>query len=124
MILKHYLDKIGIAGSLVTAACCLGLSAVLSVVSAVGLGFLIKDAILLPLLIVFLAVTLIGLAFGYRVHRQPWALLLAGISSAALYFFIFVSTIRIAAYVAILGLVVASVLNLVLRRKCAPVCRT
>ncbi len=40
---KDHLDKFGIVGSFVAGACCLGLPAVLSVVAAVGLGFLIKD---------------------------------------------------------------------------------
>lgn len=116
---KEHLDKLGVAGSLITAACCLGLPAVLSIVAAIGLGFLINDAILLPLLIAFLVVTLAGLFFGYRVHRQPWALALGGVSAVALYVFIFVHTIAAVAYLAVGGLVVASLLNIFLRRKCA-----
>ncbi|TAM79745.1 MAG: MerC domain-containing protein [Acidobacteria bacterium] len=117
---KDHLDKVGIVGSFVAAACCLGLPAIVSIIAAVGLGFLIKDAILLPLMIVFLAVTLIGLFLGYRVHRQPWALLLGGISSIATFFFIFVHTVKLAAYIAIVGLVLAGVLNVLLSRKSAP----
>lgn len=119
---KDHLDKMGIAGSFIAGACCLGLPAVLSIVTAVGLGFLIRDAILLPLMVVFLAVSLIGLYLGYRVHRSPWALVLASVSSVAVFFFIFVHTINLAAYLAIAGLVVASVFNVVLRRRCAPAC--
>jgi len=119
---KDHLDKAGIVGSLLTGACCLGLPSVLSLVTAVGLGFLIKDAILLPLMVAFLAVSLVGLFLGYRVHRRPWALVLGSVSSVAAYFFIFVHTINFAAYLAIAGLVVASVLNIVLRRTRAPAC--
>lgn len=122
MTWKNHLDKVGIVGSFIAAACCLGLPAVLSIVAAVGLGFLIKDAILLPLMVVFLAVSLVGLYLGYRVHRRPWALVLAGVSSVAAFLFIFIHTINFAAYLAIGGLVVASVLNVVLRRRCAPAC--
>jgi mercuric ion transport protein len=121
---KHHLDKIGIAGSFIAAACCLGLPAVLSIVAAIGLGFLINDAVLLPLMIVFLALALAGLAFGYRVHRRPWPLAIAVISASAAYFFIFVQTVKAAAYLGIAGLVVASVLNVLMRRKCAPACET
>lgn len=117
---KSHLDKIGIAGSFIAAACCLGLPAVLSVVAAIGLGFIVRDAVLLPLLVVFLAITILGLWFGYRVHRRPWALTLAGISAVALFFFIFVQTVRPVAYTAVVGLVVASVLNVMFRRKPRP----
>lgn len=119
---KDHLDKLGVVGSFIAAACCLGLPAVLSIVAAVGLGFLIKDAILLPLMIVFLIVMLAGLAFGYKVHRRPWPLVIGVVGAAALFFFIFVHTLKPAAYLAIAGLVVASVLNAVLRHKCAPAC--
>jgi mercuric ion transport protein len=117
---KDHLDKIGIAGSFIAGACCLGLPAVLSIVTAVGLGFLIKDAILLPLMVVFLAVSLVGLYLGYRVHRRPWALVLASVSSVGAFFFIFVHAIKFAAYLAIAGLVLASILNVISRRKSGP----
>jgi mercuric ion transport protein len=120
MALKDHLDKLGIIGSFIAAACCLGLPAVLSIVTAVGLGFLIKDAILLPLMVVFLVVSVIGMYLGYRVHGRPWALILAIVSSAAAFFFIFVHTIKFAAYVAIAGLMLASILNVVSRQKSAP----
>jgi mercuric ion transport protein len=119
---EDHIDKVGIVGSFIAGACCLGLPAILSIVTAIGLGFLIKDAILLPLMVLFLAVSLVGLYLGYRVHRRPWALILAGVSSVGAFFFIFVRTVSLAAYLAIAGLVVASVLNVVLRRRCAPVC--
>ena len=121
MALKDHLDKLGIIGSFIAAACCLGLPAVLSIVTAVGLGFLIKDAILLPLMVVFLIVSLIGMYLGFRVHRRPWAFVLATVSSAAALFFIFVHTIKVAAYLAIAGLVLASILNVVSRQKSTPV---
>ena len=121
---KHHLDKLGIVGSFISAACCLGLPAVLSIIAAVGLGFIINDAILLPLMIVFLGVALVGLFFGYRIHRRPWPLALATVSAVATYFFIFVRTVSLVAYLAIAGLIVASVLNVMLRRKCAPACKS
>lgn len=119
---KSHLDKLGVGGSFVAAACCLGLPAVLSIMGALGLGFLIHDAVLLPLLLVFLALTLAGLWFGYRVHRKVRALALAGISAVVLLVFIFIYTVVPIAYTAVGGLVAASVLNVVLRRRCAPGC--
>jgi len=114
---KRHLDKIGIAGSIFAALCCLGFSALLSILSAIGLGFLINDAILLPLLIVFLVVTVGGLALGMRRHRQPWALLISIISAAALYLFVFVWWDVVLAYISIAGLVAASLLNVLLNMK-------
>ena len=117
---KRHLDKLGVGGSFVAAACCLGLPAVLSIMGALGLGFFIHDAILLPLLVAFLAMTMTGLWFGYRVHRKTGPLALAGISAVVLFVFIFIYAPI--AYTAVGGLVAASVLNVVLRRRCAPSC--
>jgi mercuric ion transport protein len=121
---RNHLDKIGVAGSFIAAACCLGLPAILSIIAAIGLGFIVNDAVLLPLLIIFLAVTLAGLWFGYRVHRHLMPLTLAGISAALVYVFIFVRTIPALAYLGIAGLIVASVVNVIQRRKCGPACET
>lgn len=120
MAWKDHLDKIGIVGSFIAAACCLGLPAILSIVAAVGLGFMVKDAILLPLMVVFLVVTVVGMYLGYRVHHRPWALLLASVSSVAVFFFIFVHSIKFAGYLAIAGLVIASILNVIYRQKPTP----
>ena len=117
MAWKNHLDKIGIVGSFIATACCLGLPAILSIVAAFGLGFIIKDAVLLPLMVVFLTITLIGLFFGYRAHRKPWALVVGIASSIAVLFFVFAQTIQLAAYLAIGGLVFSSILNVLLRRK-------
>ena len=45
-------------GTTITAACCLGLPVVLSALTAIGLGFLIHDAILIPLFIGFIGFNL------------------------------------------------------------------
>jgi hypothetical protein len=42
---KRHLDKIGVGGSLFAALCCLGFPALLSILSAIGLGFLINAEI-------------------------------------------------------------------------------
>lgn len=114
---KRHLDKIGIGGSLFAALCCLGFPALLSILSAIGLGFLINDAILLPLLIVFLLVTLAGLALGMRHHGSPWALVVGTVSAAALSAFIFVWFNKALASLSIAGVVVASGLNVWLKIK-------
>jgi mercuric ion transport protein len=64
---KRHLDKIGVGGSLFAALCCLGFPGLVSILSAIGLGFLINDDILRPFLIVFLVVAILGLALGMRI---------------------------------------------------------
>lgn len=115
---KRNLDKIGIGGSVFTALCCLGFPALLSILSAIGLGFIVNDAILIPLLLLFLAVTLLGLYLGTRHHHEPWALILGGLSALAIaVVFLGLVPSRIVAYVGMTGLVVASILNVWLRTR-------
>jgi len=113
---KEHVDKIGVVGSFIAAACCLGLPAVVAIFTAIGLGFLIDDAVLRPFALVFLALTVAGQVFGYRAHHRPWPLFLAFASAVALYVLVFVHANAFGAYVAIAGLVLASVLNVLSRR--------
>ncbi|MFQ5689419.1 MAG: MerC family mercury resistance protein [Gemmatimonadota bacterium] len=55
-------DKWGPAGSILSALCCLGAAPLLGALSAIGLGFLIHDWILIPLLLFFLWATLRSLS--------------------------------------------------------------
>ncbi|MFN3919222.1 MAG: MerC domain-containing protein [Methylohalobius sp.] len=55
-------------GAAVAAACCLGIPVVLAAVSAVGLRFLIHDAILVPLFMGFVGLTLVLLNRSARAH--------------------------------------------------------
>lgn len=112
---KRHLDKIGAGGSLFAALCCLGFPALVSILSAVGLGFLINDAILVPLLLAFLAVTLSGLFLGMRHHHKPWALLLGAVSAIVTFIFIGIRPNGMLAGVGIAGLFFASLLNVWLR---------
>jgi mercuric ion transport protein len=66
----------GAVGSGFTALCCLGAPAALGILSAAGLGFLVNDAILVPLLALLLGVTLWSLRrVGTRHGRRApaWA---------------------------------------------------
>lgn len=51
----------GPLGSIVAALCCLGAAPLLAALTAAGLGFLINDFFLVPLLAAFLGVTIRGL---------------------------------------------------------------
>lgn len=115
---KRNLDKLGIGGTLFAALCCLGFPALLSILSAIGLSFLINDAVLLPLLIIFFFVTLIGLYLGVG-HHGSWLGFIIGMISAggATFIFIFVAFNKALAGVGIAGLIVASILNVRLRMR-------
>ena len=106
-------------GAIFTALCCLGVPALLSILSALGLAFLINDAILLPLLIVFLVVTDMGLWFGKRHHDRSLALVLGIISSAVIVIFIMVAFNAVLVGVGIAGLIAASLLNIWLGMRAA-----
>ena len=114
---KRNLDKIGIGGSVFAALCCLGFPALISVLSAIGLGFIVRDAVLLPLLLVFLAVTLSGLYLGTRQHHKPWALILGGLGAVVTFVSIAIAPSGVSAGFGIAGLVAASFLNIWLRSR-------
>lgn len=118
MAWKEHLDKLGVVGFFIAAACCLGLPAIVAVFAALALGFLINDAVLLPLLLLFfLGVTLFGLFQGYEKHRKPLPLAVGVVSALAALVFIFVAFSTLLAYAAIAGLVTASVVNIVARQQ-------
>ncbi|MGQ0835539.1 MAG: BufA2 family periplasmic bufferin-type metallophore [Gammaproteobacteria bacterium] len=84
--MKDLLKQFGsLIGAGVAAACCLGVPLVLSTLGAVGLGFIIHDAYLLPLFVGFIALSLWTLYRSARKHTrmQPfWLALLGGIVSS------------------------------------------
>lgn len=76
-LFKQFSSLIG-AG--VAAACCLGISALLAAVGAVGLGFLVHDALLLPIFVGFVGLSLWLLYRSARGHGRlaPFWLATAG----------------------------------------------
>ncbi len=62
------------------AACCLGVTAVLSALSAIGAGFLINDAVLIPAFLALVGLSLWLLYRSARTHRnlRPFWFGLAG----------------------------------------------
>lgn len=73
----------GLVASFVTLLCCAGVAPVIGALSAVGLGFLVTDAVLIPLLIVALGVTLWGLGQGRRCHGRHAPLAVGAVGSVA-----------------------------------------
>ncbi len=72
-----------------TAFCCLGLSAALSLASAVGASFFLRDETLRPLLLGTLLLTVLASVLTFRRHRNPRPLLVTVAASIAVYLLIF-----------------------------------
>ncbi|MDA3922926.1 MAG: hypothetical protein PF501_19950 [Salinisphaera sp.] len=73
--MKDLLEQLGsLLGALFAAACCLGLTLLLSALLAPGLVFLIHDAILILLLVAFLALNLwrLSRSTGSQANRRPF----------------------------------------------------
>lgn len=108
----------GVAGSALALLCCAGVAPVLGLVSAIGLGFLLKDAVLLPLLVLGLAVTLWGIRRGRHCHGRaaPWALGWAGCALTVVGLVAWVPL----AFAGLALVIAASLWNVVAVRACAP----
>ncbi|MDP9477809.1 MAG: MerC domain-containing protein [Actinomycetota bacterium] len=94
----------GSLGATVAALCCAGVPAVfLAALSAVGLGFLVNDAILLPLTVLALGVALWGLWRGTARHGLRGILVLGGIGAVLLVVGIFLYPLVYVGVAAMLG---------------------
>ncbi|SRR5260370_19240947 len=106
----------GLLGSAVALLCCAGVAPVIGILSAIGLGFLLRDAILIPLLILALGVTLWGLWQGRRCHGRSRPLVVGVVGSLI--------TVGGAlawvplAFVGFVGVIVAGLWNLAAVRAC------
>jgi mercuric ion transport protein len=103
-------------GSAVTLLCCAGLAPVLAIVSALGLGFLLRDAILIPLLVLGLGVTLWGLWEGRRCYGRGGPLVVGLVGSVITVGGV-LSWIPLA-FAGFTGVIVAALWNLAAVRAC------
>ena len=81
----------GLVAAGFTALCCLGVSAALSLASAVGATFLTQDSSLRPILAGTLALTVAGSALTYWRHRHPGALIVTTLAAVWVYSVIFLA---------------------------------
>lgn len=91
---------LGSLGATFAALCCAGVPAVLGALSAAGLGVLINDAILLPLVLLSLGVALWGLGRGTARHGLRGVLALGSLGAVLLMVGIFLSPLVVYAGVA------------------------
>ncbi len=108
--MSRFLQSLGFFGSLIAAACCLGLPFVIAGVTALGAGFLIQDRYLLPLLAVFLLISVAGTVHSLRKHGRKTPLIVSIAGAALTFAGIFLRPTI--AYVGVALLLLASVLDL------------
>jgi hypothetical protein len=123
--LFSFLDSMiwfGAIGSVIAVACCLGIAPVLAAVAMFGLGFVINDAILQPLLIACLVVTVISLALSAQKHGARWPVIVGALGGFGVWYFIFGHFMTTMAYLSGGLLIIAVVSNAIYRRSCADSC--
>jgi hypothetical protein len=87
---RQWLSWAGVVTAGFTTLCCLGVSAALSLVTALGATFLTRDSALRPILAATLAVTIAGSALSYWRHRRPGPLVLTTLAAVWVYSVVFV----------------------------------
>lgn len=112
---SFHAEKWGPLGAIFAAACCLGFSWLVGLATAIGAGFIIRDSILLPLLIIFLAFTVWGLWRSFQRHHRPYALWIGASGAILLVAGMFVS--HPLAYPGIALLIAAPFTDLALQAK-------
>jgi mercuric ion transport protein len=106
----------GLVSSAVALLCCAGVAPVIGGLAALGLGFLVRDAILVPLLILGLGVTLWGLWRGRRCHGRSRPLFAGLVGSL-----ITVGAVLLwvpLAFLGFVGVIIASIWHLAAVRAC------
>lgn len=109
-----------IASILTVILCPVCKPAIAVFLSTVGLGFVVRESVLRPLLLVFLALTVGGLAWSYlKVHKNFWPFLVGMAMSAGLYMgrYVYFGDLenQVLTYGSIAGLAVVSVWNLLIK---------
>jgi len=110
----------GSIGSIFASLCCLGFAPVLAALSAAGLGFVISDAILIPLLALFLGIALWGIKGSQKRHGKttPFYVGAGGAVAALAGVFVFIP-VHVIGLIALVG---ASIRDIVLLRKLPTLC--
>lgn len=87
---KRWLPRGGALASTVAALCCIGLPAVVSLATAIGATFLVRDETLAPILVGVLLVTFAGNYLTFRCHRSPLPMIGTIVAGAWIFVFTFV----------------------------------
>ena len=107
---------IGSLGSIFAALCCIGTLALLAFLTSIGAGFLINDKILIPLLVVFLGISIWGIYKSSKSHERKGSLILVIVS--AIFVFVAIWFSRLLVYIGLVGLITASIWDIYLMKTC------
>ena len=116
-------DGASVSGAVLAALCCAGNGVILAALSAVGLGFLRRDAILWPVMLASLAIAIWGFWQARTGSRWRIPLVLGTLSALSLAAGVIVvhgPRAMMMIYGGAIGLLVATLLNARARRKCEP----
>jgi mercuric ion transport protein len=117
-------DAAGVVGAVLAALCCAGTPFIIGGLSALGLGFLRKDGILWPAMLLSLSIAVAGFWRGARTHGGwgPFAIgAIGAMSLAAGVIVVHGFPAMPMIYAGAAALVVAAVWNGYARRQCAVV---
>lgn len=104
----------GVLAAIFAALCCAGGPLIAGVIASIGLSFIRKDAILLPLLAIALIAALWGFSVRRRIHHSAAPLFLAVFGGASLLGGVFIARWLLAVGTALL--IVATIWDLTARR--------
>lgn len=94
--MSEFLKQIGsTAGAAFAGACCAGAGWALAALTAVGAGFLISDAVLIPLYVALLGLSLWQLFRSARAHRNLRPMYLAGAGALSALIGLWISSIAL-----------------------------
>ncbi len=121
---EQIFDKLGVVGTFVSAACCLGLAPILGALSTVGLGFLGSPSAHTPLLFGAVLLSVLGYWQGRKKHGKAGPLYLGLVGIVGVIFFWFISFSAVGIYVSIALMAAASGVNLHFGRAHRKACET
>ena len=109
---------VGSGGSIFAALCCLGTPALLAFLAAIGLGFVINDFILFPLLALFLGISIYASYIHKKQHKNKYPFIITLVSAILLIPAIFLNRyLAYVAYIILAALIFASIWDIVLKNK-------
>jgi mercuric ion transport protein len=115
-------DAAAVVGAVLAALCCAGTPIIIGGLTALGLGFLRRDGILWPLMLLALAIAVTGFWQGLQTHGRWGPLILGGLGAVSLASGVIVVhgfPAMQMIYGGGLALLVGAVWNTVARRNCA-----
>ena len=120
---KSWLATLGSFGSAITVGFCpICIPAIGALLSAIGLGFLVNETVLQPLLIVFILLAWFGYAWSFmKEHRVVYPLILGVLAGISLYVgrYVYLGGLlnAVLMYGGVIAMIGASVWNILLRKR-------